>query len=109
MGKQSRQSKGSRSGRGGADEEGQDYRGRPGAERGLRRRIPRRKVCRFCADKNLAIDYKNFRLLETFITDQGKIIPSRITGNCASHQRRLATAIKRARVAALLPFTSQQV
>jgi ribosomal protein S18 len=69
----------------------------------------RRKVCRFCADKELVIDYKNFRVLANFITDRGKIVPSRITGNCASHQRQLATAIKRARIAALLPFTSSRL
>lgn len=75
-------------------------------ERGPRRRGGRRKVCRFCAEKGIRIDYKDTRVLGNFITDRGKIIPSRITGNCARHQRRLTTAIKRARTVALLPFAA---
>ncbi|MEW6525888.1 MAG: 30S ribosomal protein S18 [Spirochaetota bacterium] len=69
-------------------------------------RIPKfkKKVCRFCEDPNLAIDYKNPDLLVRFITDRGKILPRRITGTCAKHQRHLARAIKRARIIALLPF-----
>ncbi len=65
----------------------------------------RKKQCRFCKDKSLEIDYKNVELLSQFITDRGKIMPRRMTGNCAKHQRKLATAIKRARILALLPFT----
>ena len=61
---------------------------------------------RFCAEKGLRIDYKDTRVLGNFITDRGKIIPSRITGNCARHQRRLTTAIKQARSVALLPFAA---
>jgi small subunit ribosomal protein S18 len=68
------------------------------------RRRGRRKVCRFCAEKTLPIDYKEVRILSNFVTERGKIIPSRITGTCASHQRALTTAIKRARTTALLPF-----
>jgi len=64
----------------------------------------RRKVCRFCADKNLAIDYKDPRTLRYFITERGKIIPKRISGTCARHQRALTQAIKRARAIALLPY-----
>ena len=64
----------------------------------------RRKVCRFCADSKLVIDYKDSRSLRYFITERGKIIPRRITGTCATHQRTLTTAIKRARSIALLPF-----
>lgn len=64
----------------------------------------RRKVCRFCADK-IEIDYKNVALLRTFITERGKVLSGRITGTCAKHQRTLNTAIKRARMLALLPFT----
>ncbi|MGN7613020.1 30S ribosomal protein S18 [Magnetococcales bacterium HHB-1] len=64
----------------------------------------RRKVCLFCADKSLTIDYKDPKLLSRFITERGKIVPSRITGVCAPHQRQLAKAIKRARNIALLPF-----
>jgi len=72
---------------------------------GHKRRIyHRRKVCRFCADKNLVIDYKDPRTLRYFITERGKIIPKRISGTCAKHQRALTQAIKRARTIALLPF-----
>jgi small subunit ribosomal protein S18 len=74
---------------------------------GMRRRSGgRRKVCRFCADKNLKVDYKDVRTLSGFVTEGGKIVPSRTSGNCAKHQRQLAVAIKRARVIALLPFST---
>lgn len=66
----------------------------------------RRKVCRFCTDPSLKIDYKDPKTLRNFITERGKIMPRRITGNCASHQRELTRAIKRARILALLPFTA---
>jgi small subunit ribosomal protein S18 len=66
----------------------------------------RRKVCRFCADKTLMIDYKDVRMVSQFVTERGKMTPSRITGNCARHQRLLTTAVKRARSVALLPFTT---
>lgn len=69
-----------------------------------KRGFARRKVCRFCADSNVAIDYKDPQTLKYFITDRGKIIPRRISGNCASHQRRVGVAIKRARMIALMPF-----
>ncbi len=65
----------------------------------------RRKTCRFCADPEVKVDYKDPGTLKYFITDRGKIIPRRISGNCAKHQRALTTAIKRARILALLPFT----
>ena len=64
----------------------------------------RRKVCRFCADATMLIDYKEPRTLRYFISERGKIIPRRITGTCSKHQRVLNTAIKRARTIALLPF-----
>ena len=67
----------------------------------------RRKVCRFCADSNLKIEYKDPKALRLFISEVGKVIPRRISGNCAKHQRQLAVAIKRARVLALLPFSGQ--
>ena len=73
-------------------------------KRNKRRRKPKRKVCRFCADK-MSIDYKDVALLEQFITDRGKIVPWRISGTCSKHQRKLALAIKRARNIALLPYT----
>lgn len=69
-----------------------------------RRFFHRRKVCRFCTDANLVIDYKDPGMLKYFITERGKIIPRRISGTCARHQRRLALAIKRARKIALLPY-----
>lgn len=64
----------------------------------------KRKVCRFCVDKSLKIDYKEIDVIKRFTTEGGKIIPKRITGNCSKHQRRLAVAIKRARAVALLPY-----
>jgi small subunit ribosomal protein S18 len=82
-------------GGGGREERGGGYRRRPG----------RRKVCRFCADKDSRIDYKDARGLGNYLTERGKIIPSRITGTCSRHQRQLTTAIKRARTVALLPYT----
>jgi len=76
-----------------------------------RRKMPyhRRKVCRYCADSSLAIDYKDPRTLRLFTTERGKIIPRRISGNCAKHQRRISLAIKRARNIALLPYTTATV
>jgi len=64
----------------------------------------RRKVCRFCADSSIVIDYKEPKTLRHFITERGKIIPRRISGTCAKHQRVLTAAIKQARTIALLPF-----
>jgi small subunit ribosomal protein S18 len=76
-----------------------------GKERGMRK--PKKKVCSFCVDKITAIDYKEAPKLRKFITERGKILPRRISGNCAVHQRQLTVAIKRARQIALLPFTSE--
>ena len=76
-----------------------------GDDRGGGRGFGRRKVCRYCADKNLKVDYKNAGELKYFVTERGKIVPRRISGNCARHQREVATAIKRGRQVALLPFT----
>ena len=87
--------------RGGDREE----RGEQGGEERGGRGFGRRKVCRFCADKALKVDYKDQQALKYFLTERGKIIPRRISGNCAKHQRDVATAIKRARVLALLPYT----
>ena len=66
----------------------------------------RKKFCRFCTDSNIKIDYKNSAILNNFVTERGKIMPRRITGNCASHQRELAIAIKRARMIAIMPFVT---
>jgi small subunit ribosomal protein S18 len=71
-----------------------------------RRDFRKKKVCRFCNDSSLRIDYKNYRLLRSFLTERGRIIPRRISGNCAKHQRELTRAIKQARQVALLPFTA---
>lgn len=76
--------------------------------RGKRKTFFRRKACRFCSDKEVVADYKNPRLLSHFLTERGKIIPRRISGICALHQRTLTTAVKQSRVMALLPFTSTQ-
>ena len=72
-------------------------------------RVPRfkRKVCKFCSDEKIVIDYKNKELLEDFITDRGKILPRRVTGTCAKHQRGVAREIKRARIIALIPFVEK--
>jgi small subunit ribosomal protein S18 len=67
----------------------------------------RKKVCRFCAKKIEYIDYKDIQLLRSYITDRGKILANKVTGNCARHQRSLARAIKRARNVGLLPFTTR--
>ncbi|WP_353893267.1 30S ribosomal protein S18 [Proteinivorax hydrogeniformans] len=69
------------------------------------RRKGRKKVCSFCADKVETIDYKSGDKLRRYVTERGKILPRRISGTCAPHQRQLTTAIKRARVMALLPYT----
>ena len=79
-------------------------RGDKGARR-PRGRKPRRKVCGFCVDKIEFIDYKDVGRIRRFTNERGKILPRRMTGNCAKHQRQLAEAIKRARAIALLPFT----
>jgi len=81
--------------------------GRPGG--GPRRRYVRKKFCRFCAEKELQIDYKNAYMIKQFVSERGKIVPRRITGNCAKHQRKLTMEIKKARVVALIPFTATQV
>jgi len=90
-------------GRGGRED--REDRGERGMEEGGRRGFGRRKVCRFCADKALKVDYKDQGQLKYFLTERGKIIPRRISGNCAKHQREVATAVKRARMLAILPYT----
>lgn len=74
------------------------------AGRGKKRIFHRRKVCRFCADSSMVMDYKDVKGLRYFITERGKIIPRRISGTCAKHQRALTRTIKRARTIALLPY-----
>ncbi|KYH34102.1 30S ribosomal protein S18 [Clostridium tepidiprofundi DSM 19306] len=75
------------------------------AQRKTRRK--KKKVCAFCVDKTEYIDYKDINVLKKYITERGKILPRRISGNCAKHQRMLTLAIKRARNIALLPFTME--
>ena len=70
-------------------------------------KIKRKKICRFCENKIEYIDYKDERILRRFMTERGKIVPRRISGNCAIHQRKLTTAIKRGRHLAILPFVSE--
>src|SRR5271168_5016221 len=83
--------------------------GRPGgpAKRGKRSFVRKKKVCRFCVDKVDFIDYKKPEVLTSFIQERGKILPRRMTGTCARHQRWLTVAIKRAQNIALLPFAAE--
>lgn len=74
--------------------------------RGGRRHYQRKKVCRFCSNKELTIDYKDAKALRPYITERGRIVPRRISGTCAKHQRVVCTAIKRARNLAIIPFTT---
>ena len=87
--------------------------GRPGGRKeggfGRGKYTPRRKVCQFCVDKIDYIDYKDLSRLRRHLTDRGKIESRRKTGTCARHQRRLATALKRARHVAFLPFTAEHI
>jgi small subunit ribosomal protein S18 len=69
----------------------------------------KRKVCKLCVEKVERIDYKDDRRIGRFVTDRGKIVPRRISGTCARHQKQITLAVKRARVLALLPFTSDQL
>jgi small subunit ribosomal protein S18 len=71
---------------------------------GGKKKLGRRKACKFCADEKIRIDYKDASLLKYFITDRGKLVPRRLSGNCAKHQRAIATAVNRARMIALMPF-----
>lgn len=73
------------------------------------KRVFRKKVCKFCIEKAKSIDYKDVTRLTRYITERGKMAPSRISGNCAKHQRMLARAIKKARLAAFVSYTSNNV
>lgn len=81
------------------DKDGDD-RGRRGGS------FHRKKVCRFCSDQDFILDYKDVRMMQSFVTEHGKIVPRRISGNCALHQRQLTTAVKRARNLALVGYVS---
>ena len=84
-------------------------RARKKARRDKKRMFQRRKVCRFCADKKLLLDYKEPKTLRLFISETGKVTPKRISGTCAKHQRKLAVEIKRARQIALLPYAAKHI
>lgn len=88
----------------GNDRNSADRKGGSGSS-ARKRGFTRRKVCRFCADQTLQIDYKDPQLLKYFVTDRGKIVPRRISGNCAKHQRKVALSIRRSRMIALLPYS----
>ena len=77
------------------------------AKGGMKNRRSRKKVCAFCEEKATSIDYKDVAKLRRFVSERGKILPRRISGTCAKHQRELTTAIKRARHVALLPFSAE--
>ena len=81
--------------------------GRGGKDAGKRYFFRRRKVCKFCADKIDYVDYKDVKLLSAFVPERGKVLPRRMFGTCAEHQRKLTLAIKRARNIALLPFAAE--
>ena len=92
-------------GGGGGGRPGAGGRGEKAGGRGAKRHFfRRRKVCKFCADKIDYIDYKDIKLLSQFVPERGKVLPRRMFGTCAEHQRKLTVAIKRARHIALLPF-----
>lgn len=80
-------------------------RGSNGKDKPFRR--PRKKVCTFCVEKVDEIDYKDVEKLKRFVSDKGKILPRRVTGTCALHQRKVTEAIKRARTIAILPYTAE--
>ncbi len=87
---------------------GDERRGGPGGQQGGKKKFfyRRKRVCKFCVEKIEYIDFKDVKTLQQFIPERGKILPRRISGTCALHQRKLQNAIKRARIAALLPFTA---
>ena len=95
-----------RGGGGGYDSDDDGDRRPMGGGRGGGRRMHRRRVCRFCIDKVDLIDFKDVKLLQNYLPERGKIVPRRISGSCATHQRMLAEAIKRARNIALLPYAA---
>jgi len=99
---------GPRRGPGGPGGSDRGDRGGPGGQQGGKKKFfyRRKRVCKFCVEKIEYIDFKDVKTLQQFIPERGKILPRRISGTCALHQRKLQNAIKRARIAALLPFTA---
>lgn len=96
--------RGSRDDRGGMEKDGDD-RGRRGGGGGGGG-FHRKKVCRFCSDQDFLLDYKDVRMMQSFVTEHGKIVPRRISGNCSGHQRKLTVSVKRARNLALVGYVS---
>jgi small subunit ribosomal protein S18 len=86
----------------GGDKDGDDRGGRRGG-------FSRKKVCRFCSDQDFVMDYKDIRMMQSFVTEHGKIVPRRISGNCATHQRALTSSVKRARNLALVGYVSMGI
>src|ERR1700751_1129217 len=97
-----REDRGGRKDRGGRE----DKMGKDDDGGGRRGGFHRKKVCRFCSDQDFLMDYKDQRMMQSFVTEHGKIVPRRISGNCAQHQRKLTSAIKRARNLALVGYVS---
>ena len=97
-----------RSGPGAGPGGGDDRRGGPGGQQGGKKKFfyRRKRVCKFCVEKIEYIDFKDVKTLQQFIPERGKILPRRISGTCALHQRKLQTAIKRARQLALIPYVT---
>jgi small subunit ribosomal protein S18 len=95
-------------GGGGGRDSGRGGAGGPGGAQGGKKKsfFRRKRVCKFCVEKLEYIDYKDIKTLQQFIPERGKILPRRISGTCALHQRKLQSAIKRARIAAMLPFAT---
>ncbi len=89
------------------DSRGRDSRDSTGPDKRRRFQV-RKKVCRFCVDKTPFIDYKDIKTLRFFVTERGKILPRRISGNCARHQREVTVAVQRSRNIALLPFSGEK-
>jgi small subunit ribosomal protein S18 len=92
----------------GPENRGKDRDSRGGGGDKRRRFQVRKKVCRFCVDKSPFVDYKDVKTLRFFITERGKILPRRISGNCARHQREVTVAVQRCRNIALIPFAGEK-
>ncbi len=94
-----------------SDRSSRDDRGmdKDGDDRGRKGGFHRKKVCRFCSDQDFILDYKDIRMMQSFVSEHGKIVPRRISGSCALHQRQLTTAVKRARNLALVGYVSMGI
>ncbi len=83
-----------------------DWGDKDGDDRGGKKGFGRKKVCRFCSDLEYVMDYKDVRMMQSFVSEHGKIVPRRVSGNCATHQRKLTMAVKRARNLAMVGYVS---